>query len=183
MLSFLGGIILGALASWLITRYYYIKASKEQKGELQKLSDKLRQQNTLQDFEQLLGSSSWQETAINHSRIWVCDSNNTFQIEKGERARDLTERWTTVYPDRNSSAYPIYLKIGGVIVKELLFISMDGGRIFVPMAEVRPTGNDKVEYFWNINSLEVKVCRIVGDYYIYNDLEGIAKMSHVAIVK
>lgn len=183
MLSFIGGIVLGALASWLITRYYYVKASKEQKEELQRLSKDLRPQNTLQDFEQLLELSSWHKTTVNDSEVWVCDSNNTFQIERGERTRDFTERWTTVYPDRNSSAYPIYLKIGGVIIKEIVFIAMDGGRIFVPMADIRPVSNGNVEYFWNLNSLNVKVCRVIGDYYIYKNLEGIAKMSRVALIQ
>lgn len=183
MLSVLGGIVFGAVASWLITHYYYIKASKEQQNELQHLSSKLKPQNTLQDFEQLLESGSWHKTTINDSGVWVCDSNNMFQIECGERTRDFTERWTTVYPDCNSSAYPVYLKIGGVIVKEMVFISMDGGRIFVPMAEVRPIHGSNVEYFWNTNSLEVKVCRVIGSYYIHNNLEGVAKMSHVALVE
>ncbi len=60
---------------------------------------------------------------------------------------------------------------------------MDGGRIFVPMAELRPVGDDQVEYFWNMNSLEIKVCRIVGDYYIYEDVYGVAKRSGIEIVK
>lgn len=113
----------------------------------------------------------------------MCDANNTFQIEQGERTREFTERWTTVYPDRNSSAYPVYLKIGGIVIKEITFISMDGGRILVPMAEVHPTESDAVEYFWNANSLEVKVCRIIGSYYIYENLEGVARMSKVLVIE
>ena len=60
---------------------------------------------------------------------------------------------------------------------------MDGGRIFVPVAEGRPTGADNVEYFWNLNSLEVKVGRIVGSYYIHNNLEGVAQRSGVTLVQ
>ena len=60
---------------------------------------------------------------------------------------------------------------------------MDGGRIFVPIAEVRLTPTKEIEYFWNLNSLEVSVCRIIGSYYIYGNLEGIAKMSRVALVE
>lgn len=183
MLSFLGGVVLGAVASWLITHCYYLKSSAELKAELRRLSNKLRLQNTLQDFEQALESSSWHEATTNDSGIWVCDSNNTFQIERGERTGEFTERWTTVYPDRNSSAYPVYLKMGNVIVKEMIFISMDGGRIFVPMTEARPTNGRDIEYFWNINSLAVKVCRVIGSYHIYNNLEGIANMSRVVIIE
>jgi hypothetical protein len=119
-----------------------------------------------------------------HTETWICQSDNTFQIRRGERDREFAERWTTVYPDSMSgAAYPVYLLINNNVIKELTFISMDGGRIVVPMAEIRPTKAEKsAEYFWNLNSLEVKVCRIIGDYYIYGDLEGIARMSGVSLI-
>ncbi len=112
----------------------------------------------------------------------MADADNTFQIEQGERTREFRERWTTVYPDPDSVAYPVYLKINGTIIKELTFISMDGGRILVPMAGVRPVSEGVVEYFWNLNSLEVKVCRIIGSYYRYQNLEGVAQMSKVSVI-
>ena len=59
---------------------------------------------------------------------------------------------------------------------------MDGGRIFVPMAEVRLDATGNPEYFWNLNGLEVCVCRIIGSYYIYETLEGVAKTSKVVLV-
>jgi hypothetical protein len=115
--------------------------------------------------------------------VWVADSDNTFQIHQGEDSCDFNEQWTSVYPDANGSAYPVYLKIGAAVIKELTFISMDGGRIFVPMAEARTKPTGAVEYFWNLNSLAVKVCRIIGTYYIYDDLEGIARMSKVDVIQ
>ncbi len=60
---------------------------------------------------------------------------------------------------------------------------MDGGRIFVPMPEIRPISEDDVEYFWNMSSLGVKVCRIIGKYYIYDDLAGVARRSHITLVE
>ena len=59
---------------------------------------------------------------------------------------------------------------------------MDGGRIFVPMAEVRLDATGNQEYLWNLNGLEVCVCRIIGSYYIYETLEGVAKTSKVVLV-
>lgn len=181
MITFVAGVALGALSSWFITHRYYVKASTDQTAALEKLSSQLKSRNTLQDFETLLVESAWDKEFIEGFEVWVCKSNNTFQIQRGERTRDFTERWTTMFPDRNSSAYPVFLKIGGTVVKELTFISMDGGRIFVPMADLRPSNGD-VEYFWNVNSLEVKVCRIVGTYYIHKDLEGVAHVSQVMLV-
>jgi hypothetical protein len=183
LLTFIAGAVIGALSSWFITHRYYLKANADQRAELQRLSENLRPKNTLADFERYLDTSSWTKESINHTEVWVCNADSTFLIEQGERSREFKERWTTVYPDQNSSAYPVYLKIAGTVIKKLMFISMDGRRIFVPMAEVRPAPNNTVEYFWNINSLEVKVCRVIGDYYIYKDLEGVAKVSKVTLVQ
>ena len=182
-LTFCAGAAIGGLLSWLITHLYYLKASADQRNELQKLSDGLQPRNTLRDFENFLENSKWSKSVIDHTETWMADADNTFQIEQGESTREFQERWATIYPDPNSSAYPVYLKINGTIIKELTFISMDGGRIFVPMAGVRPASEGTVEYFWNLNSLEVKVCRIIGSYYIYKTLEGIARMSKVSIIE
>jgi len=60
---------------------------------------------------------------------------------------------------------------------------MDGGRIFVPRAGVRLDATEAPECFWNLNSLEVWVCRIIGSYYIYETLEGVARTSKVTLVE
>lgn len=179
--TFIAGAAIGGLLSWLITHRYYVKAGADQRIELKKLSDGLRPRNTLRDFETYLDESTWTKTVVGHAGVWMADADNTFQIEQGESTREFRERWTTVYPDPNSSPYPVYLKINGTTIKELTFISMDGGRIFVPMAGVRQTSSGAAEYFWNLNSLEVKVCRVIGTYYCYENLEGIARMSKVAL--
>ena len=183
LLTFGAGAAIGGLLSWLIAHRYYLKASAEQRVELKRLSEGLKPRNSLRDFENLLETSRWTQSVIDHTEVWMADADNTFQIEQGERTREFRERWTTVYPDPNSSAYPVYLKINGTIIKELTFISMDGGRILVPMAGVRPVSEGAVEYFWNLNSIEVKVCRIIGSYYSYQDLEGVARMSKVSLIE
>lgn len=184
LITFFAGAAIGGLLSWLITHAYYIRASREQKIQLEELSRKLSPKNTLAEFERVLEESTWTSEVINDSEVWIADSNNTFQIARGERTHDFRERWTDVHPDSNSAAYPVYLKINNNVIKELAFISVDGGRIFVPMPEVRPiAGKDEVEYFWNMNSLELKVCRVVGRYYIYNDIRGVARRSRIALVE
>lgn len=181
-LTFAAGAAIGGLLSWLITHRYYIKAGADQRAELQKLSADLKPRNTLQNFEKMLESSSWSKTDIDGTEVWIANTDNTYQIEIGERTREFAERWTLLYPDRSSSAYPVYLKLNGLTIRQLTFISMDGGRYFVPMASVRQARNDEVEYFWNLNSLDIKVCRIVGRYYRYSCLEDVAMHSEVAIV-
>ncbi len=181
--TFIAGCAIGGLLSWFIAHRYYLRASADQCVALKDLSDGLKPRNTLRDFEILLTESTWAKVVVGHSEVWMADADNTFQIEQGESTRDFREQWTTVYPDPNSSTYPVYLKINGTTIKELTFVSMDGGRIFVPITGVRKVNGDAVERFWNLNSLEVKVCRIIGTYYLYENLEGIARMSKVALAE
>lgn len=180
---FVAGAAVGGLLSWLITHRYYIKASNSQKDGLEQLSEKLRTKNTLKDFETMLETSNWSNEVVDGSEVWIAKDDNTFQILQGVRTSEFQERWTKVHPDGNSSAYPIYLKINNNIVKELTLISVDGGRIFVPIPELRPIGDNDVEYFWNMNSLDIKVCKIIGTYYIYNDISGVAKRSRITLVE
>jgi hypothetical protein len=183
LITFVAGAAIGGLLSWLITHAYYKRASRDQAAAFDQLSRKLSPKNTLTDFGKMLEESTWAYEAIDDSEVWIAELDNTFQIARGERTRDFRERWTDVHPDRNSAAYPVYLKINNNIIRELAFISVDGGRIFVPMPQSRPTSEDEVEYFWNMHSLEVKVCMVIGSYYIYNDIRGVAKRSHIALVE
>ena len=174
------GAVIGGLVSWLITHKYYDKSSKEQKELIDKLSKDLKEVNTFKYFEVLLEESEWKKQSIGHNEVWISQENNTFQIHHGDFGGSFTEPWTTMYSDQNTSRYPVYLKIGDTIIKEITFISLDGGRIFVPMTE-RDFINDKPIFYWDMASLPVKVCKIIGSYYIYNDLYGVAKMSKVKI--
>ncbi|WP_442762008.1 hypothetical protein [Malikia spinosa] len=182
-LIFFAGAAIGGLLSWLITHFYYLKSGIDQKAELAKLQAALKPRNTLSDFEDLLRNSAWTKSFIGEAEIWMADVDSTFQIERGESAGEFREVWTAIYPDPNSAAYPVYLKINGVTIKELRFISIDGGRIFVPMAGVRINEKAAMEYFWNLNSLEILVCRIIGSYYIYESLEGVAGTSKIMLIE
>lgn len=177
------GAVIGGLLSWLITHLYYVKASGDQSQQLGKLSESIKPKGTLRDFESLLEKGRWKKELINQSEVWMSEEDNTFQIERGEWRREFRERWTDVYPDANSSAYPVYLKINNNIIKEITFISLDGGRIFVPMPEIRPANNDGVEYFWNMGSVALKVCGVIGEYYIYKDIKSVAKQSKITLVE
>jgi hypothetical protein len=68
------------------------------------------------------------------------------------------------------------------VIKELHFISVDGGRIFVPMPEMRVV-DGKREFLWRTSSIEFRVGKVVGSYYRYEDLYGIAKRSKIEIVR
>lgn len=139
-----------------------------------------KNQKNLSHFEHLVEKSSWVKEFIGHKEIWICESDNTFQIEIGDSGGGFQEPWVEVYPDRNGHRYPVYLKISNAIIKELTFIACDGGRIFVPIPE-RHLEQDQLIYSWCRSALALKVCKIIGHYYIYENIEGIADVSEIRI--
>lgn len=180
--SLILGSLIGGLISLLITNYYAKKSSQETKQLIGELAHGIKASNTLKYFEVLLVSSNWKKEFINHREVWIAEDNTTFQIQSGDKGDEFGESWTEMYPDQTTLKYPVYLKIDNSIVKELDFISLDGGRIFVPIPD-QTIKDDKTRYLWNINSLEVKVCKVIGKYYIYKNLVGVAKMSKVELVE
>lgn len=180
ILLLITGAIVGGFISWYITHRYYKKSSKEQKQFIEKLSKDLKEVNTLKYFEVLLEENEWKKEVIGNKEVWVSQENNTFQIQQGDYINSFTEPWTTMYPDISAGRYSVYLKIGDSVIKELTFISLDGGRIFVPMTK-RDFIDNKIIFFWDMTSLDAKVCKIIGSYYIYNNLYGVARKSKVEI--
>lgn len=175
------GALIGGLISWFITHKYYEKSSKEQRELIENFSKELKESHTLKYFEFLVENSRWKKEIINNDEVWVAEKNNIFQIQSDDSKGDFRETWTQRYPDKNTKGYPVYLKINNSPIKELTFISLDGGRIFVPLPD-RKYENDEVKYFWNMNSLEIKVCNIIGNYYIWKNIFGVAKQSKIEII-
>lgn len=173
--------ILGGLIGWLISSYFHKKASKEQQKIIKKLALDLKGRNKLEYFELLLQTSKWRKEFVGHDKIYIAEEDNTFQIHKGLSDEEFHERWTEMHPDQNTKRCPVYLKISETVIKELDFIVLDGGRKFVPMPE-KSIENDEPKYSWNKNSLEMKVCKIVGRYYIYRNIHGVAKRSGITVV-
>ncbi len=74
LLTFVAGAAIGGLLSWLIAHRYYLKASAEQRVELKRLSEGLRPRNTLRNFENLLETSRWTQSVIDHTEVWMADA-------------------------------------------------------------------------------------------------------------
>jgi hypothetical protein len=133
-------------------------------------------------FESLL-KHSWVREMIGDGEVWISEVDNLFQIEVDRRDGAFSEEWTRRFPDAGgSSAYPVFLKVQGVEIKQLVFISCDGGRIFVPRPAATPTGDRQLSFSFERNSLEYRVGQIIGQFYIYNTLEGVAQMAGIAVL-
>jgi hypothetical protein len=134
----------------------------------------------LTGFETLL-NHSWVREFIGNREVWISEVDSMFQIEVGSKGREFSEEWTRRFPDEmGSSAYPVVLKVQGVEIKQLTFVSCDGGRIFVPMP--RLTGNEGQQAFtYDRESIEFKVGRIIGHFYIYETIDGVARWAGIKV--
>lgn len=180
--SLLIGTALGAIVSWAITDKYFKRSTSDMRTHIGRLSDELKGTATLEYFEHLLTRNVWRRDVINHRETWIAQANNTFQIQVQDDKKPFQESWTAGFPDPKSFSYSVHLCINDVVVKKLTFVSMDGGRILVPRPEVIWV-EDKPIYFWNPDSLHFKVGRIVGSFYIFEDIIGIAERCGIEINK
>jgi hypothetical protein len=131
-------------------------------------------------FEEMLESHTWSKEVINHKELWICYSDSAYQIEIGEESGPLREAWTICYPDPSAFMCAVYLKINGSPIKEVTFVTLDGGRILVPLAEIKVEENER-KYFWTRDSLVFKVGKVIGRYYIHPSIEAIARISNIVI--
>jgi hypothetical protein len=95
--------------------------------------------HTLKTFEKLLeDADNWVREWIDYKEIWAYKHDAIYQIEIDDAYHKFTESWTRVYPDEfDSDRHSVNLKINNTIIKQIPFISCDGGRINVPMPERR----------------------------------------------
>lgn len=153
-----------------------------------------RQKSQLETFEDYIANKNWTEQEIDGDTIWICESDNLYQIHKRGDYDEFSEPWTQVYPDKNGSGkYSVDLVYAGTIIKRFTFIYCDGGRISVVMPELYIAPEHRVpnvdwddktdyrQYHWEKNSLKYKLMQLIGSFYIYNTPEGVAKHSNIEI--
>lgn len=153
-----------------------------------------KQKSQLETFEDYIANKNWTEQEIDGDTIWICETDNLYQIQIRGDYDEFSEPWTQVYPDKNGSGkYSVDLVYAGTIIKRFTFIYCDGGRISVVMPELCIAPEHRVpnvdwddktdyrEYFWEKSSLKYKLMQLIGSFYIYNTPEGVAKHSNIKI--
>jgi len=81
------------------------------------------------------------------------------------------------------------LVYSGSVLKQLTFVYADGGRIIVVLPEIDLAEEhrykldhvDRRTFYWNRNSLGYKLMSVVGEFYIYQDAEGVAQVTGIEI--
>jgi hypothetical protein len=138
------------------------------------------EKNTLDYFIYLLDTSKWTKEDISHEEIWFSSKNYNFQIKKAFVDNSFNEEWTKVYPDKTVSRYSVFLYLNNFPIKEIVFISCDGGRIFVSLPDIEYKKEERF-FYWSRNSLGFKIMKIIGDFYIYESIESVAEKSSIEI--
>lgn len=135
----------------------------------------------LDHFLYKINNSKWRKESFDHHETWICEDNNLYQIKRGDREGEFTEKWTQVYPAKfGSGLYHVALEIKGIKIKEVSFVYMDDGRIEVPLTQ-QDFSKDVTVYYWIRDSLEFSLGKLIGDFYIYKNMDGVAKRSGIEI--
>lgn len=138
--------------------------------------------NKIISFDYNIEKWKWKKELIYNNEIWICENNPMFQIKKWDNYWDFSESWTQVYPDKNWSwKYSIELLINWVIIKTLYWIYCDWHKISVPLPKIENINDSEIVYFWNKNSIEFKVAKIIWEFHIYKNIEWVANISKIEI--
>lgn len=82
-------------------------------------------------------------------------------IEGKTLVRHFQEDWTKHFPDTSARSYTVQLRFGSTILRELTFVSCDGGRYSLPLPTI--TGSGRYEI--NRNSLAWRVMQLYQQYF------------------
>ncbi len=141
-----------------------------------------------------LRNSKWAEeelSSLNETKTAsTCESDMTFQIvhyvEEYESA--TFGSWSKGFPDPASDECLVDLNVSGATVKRLRFAQLDGNKYLVPVPEFRVTSNEDGspsprEYYYDRNSLEFLVGKIIGYFDHGINLEEFARRQQIKIIE
>ncbi len=99
---------------------------------------------------------------------WRYSRHPEFVIQEdnydNSRYWDRTEHWMPPCPDQGKTSNMVHVKVNGQIVLVEEFISLDGGRYFVPLPRRAVHDKENGNEYW-YSELQVNISRIVGEYY------------------
>jgi len=145
------------------------------------------------DWEYHLRNSEWlaEELAFTEDEITAvtCKSDMMFQIVHCSASYESTEfgSWSKGLPDPNCFLCLVDLNFAGATVMRLQFAHLDGMRYFVPIPKLRSTDDVEdvsgaVEYYYDSNSLDFLIGKVIGEFYISDSLEGFAHRQGIKIL-
>lgn len=134
------GVAVGALASWLITRAYYTKGSRDLDDHTRRIVREFARQEYEEIIDLVLKSDSerdWRSISPGSIgfRKWVSykrDVRIHFRTSYEKQCENFSDDWATRHPSKEATGYWYYLYFADVPIYEFIIVSIDGGRAHVP---------------------------------------------------
>lgn len=132
----------------------------------------------------------WEEVHLNlggGGSLWRYQPHPEFTIEQQDDSEkwgfDVTESWMKYpLPDPSKHTYMVHVKASGIVIYAEKFITLDGGRYFVPLPRVKyHEEKENNEYFYV--PLQIKIARIIGTYYRMDSIDEFIKHNEIEIRK
>jgi hypothetical protein len=97
-----------------------------------------------------------------------------------EVVRGYNEEWIRAYPDReNNTSYYVEMHANGIFLGRELFVSLDGGRIFVPAPRVKRVDDIMMYYY---NELQILLAKIISWYNWEVSIEEFAASQNIRLL-
>lgn len=94
--------------------------------------------------------------------------------------KNYQEEWIRDYPDKEHNAsYFVRLEANAMLLEKELFISLDGGRAFVPSPR-RSSKNDELVYWYD--TIQIQLANIIGEYSWEKDINEFASQQKKSIL-
>lgn len=132
--------------------------------------------------------NKWEEVHLNlggGNSLWRFKPHPEFTIEQQDDSEEwdfgVTESWMKYpLPDPSKHTYMVHVKAGSTVIYAEKFITLDGGRYFVPLPRVKYHEQKKDnEYFYV--PLQVRIARIIGTYYRMDSIDEFIKHNEIEI--
>lgn len=131
---------------------------------------------------------NWEQIELGLSEsnsLWRYKKHPEFSIEQQDDSKDwdfgITENWMKYpLPDPSKTTYMLHIKAGSIVVYAEQFITLDGGRYFVPLPRVEYSEEKKDnKYFYT--SLQIQIARIVGQFYRMESIDEFVQHNEIEI--
>ncbi len=134
----------------------------------------------------LKNPEKWKKIYLDRHRYnWQYKNHPEFNIEIDTNSDEWTtvEKWMPHCPDIRKSVSIVKVKINGQTILTESFLSMDGGRYFVPVAKRKIIDDSEDEYLYYYTKLQIELAKIVSDFYREKTIEEFIKQNNLTIFK
>lgn len=136
----------------------------------------------------LRSPAKWKEVSLDldgDDYLWQYVPHPEFEIrtlnDSHEWDYGVTERWMRYpLPDPTKRTYMVHVKAGDVVVYAERFISLDGGRYFVPLPRVK-YHDEKEDNEYYYEPLQLRISRVIGRYYRMSSVEEFIRLNEIEV--